>query len=310
MNKQPIKQNLSIEGIAYSVSAYFLWGMLAIYWKQLKSVPSLEILAHRILWSFVFLLLIILLTKNRNLYWMDIKKIRKKPNMIARILLASFFLNINWLTYIWAINHQYIIQTSLGYYINPVFSVLLGVFALQERLTRIQWISFFIVMIGVGFLAFTAHTIPLISFILAISFSLYSLLKKKIALHPLTSLTNETLLSGIPAILYVMWLAAVKKSSFHFDGSLIMFLLIGAGIVTAVPLLLFNHSTKHLPLNIIGIFQYITPTMTLLVGIFLYHETFTIFYLVAFIIIWLGLFVFISQTFQKSKKAGFGNEKI
>ena len=289
--------------MGYIILAYFLWGSLAIYWKQLKSVPSLEILAHRIIWSFVFLALLILVSRNRRFFLDDFKKFRKNPKMIMGIVAATIFLNINWLTYIWAINHGYIIQTSLGYYINPVLTVLMGVFVLQEKLTKWQWLSFFIVMMGVLFLTVTSGSFPLLSFILAISFCLYSLIKKRIELLSLSALTIETFLSAIPAAIYLIWLSATAKSSFHFSLSRIPLLLIGAGVVTAIPLLFFNLGTKLLPLNRVGIFQYISPSMTLLIGIFIYHETFTLFYLAAFLIIWLGLSLFVSQTYGKRMKA-------
>jgi chloramphenicol-sensitive protein RarD len=291
----------------YIILAYFLWGTLAIYWKQLGSVPSLEILAHRIIWSFVFLSILILLSRNRKVFLKDIVKIRKHPKMIFWIFVATLFLNINWLTYIWAINHAYIVQTSLGYYINPIMTVLLGVFVLSEKLTRLQWLSFFIVLVGVAFLTYQVGSFPLISFMLAISFSLYSLIKKKIPLLSLSALTIETFISAIPAIIYLVWIGVLGRGSFHFTLAPTTLLLIGAGVVTAMPLLLFNLGTKCLPLNLIGIFQYISPTMTLMIGIFIYHEKFTLLYLAAFIIIWLGLVLFISQTMQKKRVKSSSN---
>lgn len=230
----------------------------------------------------------------------DITRIRRNPKMIFWILVATVFLNINWLTYIWAINHQYIIQTSLGYYINPIMTVLFGVFILSEKLSKIQWLSFFIVMVGVTLLTVTVGSLPWVSFILAISFSLYSLIKKQISLLSLSALTMETFISAVPAIIYLLWVGLTGQGAFHFSLSRTTLLLIGAGVVTATPLLLFNLGTKRLPLNLVGIFQYISPTMTLCIGIFLYRETFTLFYLGSFIIIWLGLILFISQHMAKS----------
>jgi chloramphenicol-sensitive protein RarD len=287
--------------MGYIIGAYFLWGTLAIFWKQLGSVPSLEILAHRIVWSFVFLMALVLFSRNRRIFLSDIAKIRQNPQMIFWILVATLFLNLNWLTYIWAINHQYIVQCSLGYYINPIMTVLLGVFVLQEKLSKVQWFSFLIVFLGVSFLTYHVGSLPLLSFILAITFSIYSLIKKKISLLSLSALTLETLISAIPAILYILWLGLRGKGAFHFALTKTSLLLIGAGVVTAIPLLLFNVGAKKLPLNLIGIFQYISPTMTLIIGVFLYHEKFTFLYLSSFIVIWLGLALFIFSLSTRSK---------
>lgn len=283
----------------FIIGAYFLWGILAIYWKQLKDVPSLEILAHRILWSFVFLSLITIFSAKKSLFITDIKKIRQQPVLLFWILMATLFLNINWLTYIWAINHNYIVQTSLGYYINPIMTVLLGVLVLQEKLSKTQWISLLFVMTGVIFLTYTVGSFPFISFLLAISFSFYSLIKKKIFLLSLTALLLETLISAIPSIVYIIILTLSGHNSFKMMLTRTTFLLIGSGVVTALPLLLFSLGAKKLPLNLVGVFQYLSPTMTLMIGIFLYHEKFTISYLSAFVVIWFGLFIFISQAIKQ-----------
>jgi len=287
-----VADNEHTKGIACVLSAYILWGILPMYWKMLQDVPALEILAHRIVWSLVFLIALMAVTGKLKACCIEVNELIHQPRKMLGIFISAIILNINWGTYIWAVNHNYIIQTSLGYYINPLISVLLGIIFLKERLSLWQLTAFFLAAAGVLSLTVQYGTFPWIAITLAMSFGFYGLFKKLINTGAITGLTLETLLSIVFALAYLIFVHNTGDSAFHFSLSSTTKLLIGAGVVTATPLILFAAGATRLPLFAVGFLQYIAPTIALFLGIFVYHENFTAGHLLSFTVIWAGLLVF------------------
>lgn len=291
------KSNEQLRGAAFVAASYFLWGLLPVYWKLLQSVSATEVLCQRIIWCVVFMLLLIVLRGQWKNFQSEVQSIGRQPRKIIGIVMAAVFLNFNWGLYIWAVNQNHIIETSLGYYINPLVSVLLGMLVLKERLNRWQYVAFFMALLGVLNLTINFGTFPWIALGLAVSFGVYGLLKKMVGVGAVTGLTLETLIMVIPAIIYVTMLGQAGNSALVSGSPLIIGLLVGAGAVTGVPLLLFSAGALRLSLTLVGFLQYISPTLALLIGIYLYHEPFTRTHLISFILIWLGLTIFtVSQS--------------
>jgi len=279
-------------GVGYAVGAYLLWGILPVYWKMLQAVPPVQILAHRIFWAFAFLLGLLIASGKLAGFWQETRQLAGQPRKMAAVLIAAVILNLNWLTYIWAVNSDHIVQTSLGYYINPLVSVLLGILFLKERLSFWQLLAFLLAAIGVFSLTLQYGAFPWVAIILALTFGLYGLFKKTIDIGSITGLTLETLLTCSFAVPYLIYVSNAGSSHFQCALSTTSLLLIGAGAVTAVPLVLFAAGAKRLPLFVVGFLQYISPTMGLLLGVLVYHEPFTRGHLGSFIIIWMGLLLF------------------
>jgi chloramphenicol-sensitive protein RarD len=276
----------------YAAGAYILWGILPIYWKFIFFVPAYEILAHRIIWSFVFMVIVMAVLKEKARFFSEVREVLASRKKIAWLLAAAFLISANWGIFIWAVTQSRIVETSLGYYINPLLSVLLGIIVLKEKLSLCQLIS--VLLAGIGVLYLTVHfgSIPWISLSLALTFGLYGLCKKEIHISGMTSVTLETLLAMPLSLLYVIYLDSKGLSSFSFAFDQTTWFLMGAGVVTAVPLLLFAMGASRLSLTVLGFIQYLSPTLTLLIGIFVYHENFTAVHMVAFTFIWLALLVF------------------
>jgi chloramphenicol-sensitive protein RarD len=289
---KPEPTNEQIKGVMFGFAAYALWGILPLYWKLLQQVSSTEILAHRVVWALLFLFIILMVTQKIPSFLNELKYIMSQPRKILGILVATLMLNLNWFTYIWAVNHNHIIQTSLGYYINPLVSILLGMFFLQERLSMWQLVAFFFAAIGVFSLTLQYGTFPWIALFLAVTFGIYGLFKKLINIGSITGLTIETLLSMLIALPYLGYLYNTGNSAFQFIPSATTWLLIGAGAVTATPLVLFAAGTKRLPLFAIGFLQYVSPTLALILGVVIFHEPFTRGNLFSFMVIWAGLIIF------------------
>lgn len=281
-------------GMLFAVGAYILWGILPIYWKLLEQVPAEEVLAHRIIWSFLFLLIILLLIGKFNDFLIELKTVSTQPKKLIGVVFTTIFISLNWFVYIWAVNNEQIIQTSIGYYINPLVSVLLGILVLKEKLSFWQVVALVLAAAGVLNITFHFGSIPWVSLILALSFGFYGLLKKMANLGAITGLTIETLFITPIAMLYLLYIGVSIEHvhSFHLENIEIIVLLICSGIFTALPLLLFASGTRRISLTLIGFFQYIAPTMTLIIGVWLYNEPFTEVHLHSFMFIWTGLLIF------------------
>jgi len=281
-----------LAGIAAALGAYLLWGVLPLYWKLVQSVPPPEILAHRIVWSFAFLVAVLLLSRKMRPFLIELRGVLKQPKQTAGVVLASVLITVNWLTYIWAVNNDHIVESSLGYYINPLVSVLLAIVVLKERLSYWQMVSFVLATAGVLYMTFHFGAVPWIALTLAVSFGLYGLIKKVIHLGAITGITLETLLIAPLMLAYLGYLHSGAVGAFGTAPPAVTGLLMGAGIVTAVPLILFAAAANRLPLSVIGFMQYIAPTIMLLIGVLLYQEPFTGVHLVSFVLIWTALAIF------------------
>lgn len=281
------------QGIFFGLAAYVLWGILPVYWKALEFVSPFEILSSRFMWSCVFVFLLIIFQKKWPLFAKEVKQVFGNVKTGAAMAAAGITISFNWGTFIWAVNNGHIVETSMGYYINPLVSILFAVVFLRERLDKMQLAAITCAFIGVASMVYSFGKIPWVSLTLAFTFALYGLLKKILPVSALTSIMLETLLITPPALVYEysLWQQGV---SFYASGNLqVIMMLTGAGVVTAIPLLLFTAGARLLPLKIIGFLQYISPTLTLLIGVFVYNEAFTASHLLAFGWIWAALLLFI-----------------
>ncbi|QOS99310.1 EamA family transporter RarD [Brevibacterium sp. JNUCC-42] len=275
-------------GVLYAIAAYTMWGFLPIYWKSVSFIPPGEILAHRILWSLIFAIVLVGLSKN----WKRVMDFMKKPKSLLLFLLASVLISANWMIYIWAVNSGHIVETSLGYYINPLLNVALGMLFFRERLDFWQLISLLFAAVGVCWMAINFGQLPWISLSLALSFGIYGVVKKLIQTDSITSLTLETVPVALISLVYIFWLQSQGSGSFGIADWGTDLLLIGSGIATAMPLLAFASAAQRVSLSTLGFIQYLAPTIQLAIAVFLYKESFTHSHLLSFICIWSALVLY------------------
>jgi chloramphenicol-sensitive protein RarD len=267
--------------------AYGTWGLLPIYWKLFGTTPAIEVLSHRMIWSAVFLCGILLVQRRLG----DLLAMLRLPRQVLVLLLTASLLSFNWGLYIYGVNSDRVVEASLGYYINPLVTVLLGFVFLKERLYRGQQVAVALAVVGVGYFIWQLGTVPWIALALAISFAFYGLLRKVVPVAPLVGLAVETLLITPITLLFVVWLGVTGQG--RFGESLPMTLLfIGAGVATSMPLLWFNNAAKRLKLATLGFFQYLAPSLSLLLGVFVYGEPFTPVHAVTFGCIWAALLLY------------------
>lgn len=276
------------KGIGYAIGAYVAWGLLPVYWKWLHHVSALQLLSHRILWSFLILLGVIFVLRQ----WKTFRAAALTRSVLRTYLVAAILIGLNWLTYVWAVNAGYVIETSLGYFINPLLSVLLGVIFLRERLRAWQWVPIGLATAGVIYLTFAYGALPWIALTLAFTFGFYGLVKKTAPLNSIYGLTLETGILLLPGFFYLLYAEIAGQGAFLHAGTLSDILLIGAGLVTTVPLLLFASAAQRIPLTLVGILQYIAPVLQFILGVLVYQEPFTPLQLVGYGIVWLALILF------------------
>lgn len=279
------------KGILYGICAYVIWGILPVYWKLIEQVSPYQILAHRIIWSFIFMLCVLTVAGKLKACYAEIKEIFAQPKKLLIIATASVVVSANWCTYIWAVNSERVVEASLGYYINPLISVLLAIIFLREKLSLWQIVSFVLATIGVLNLVLHFGAIPWAAFMLAITFAFYALVKKLVNVSTMTGITLETMLVTPMALIYLFYAHQQGNGAFGFSLPVTLCLM-GTGVVTAVPLLLFAEGTKHLTLSLIGFMQYIAPTIALALGVLLYGEPFTSIHQISFTFIWIALVFF------------------
>lgn len=282
---QPEHQPNQRLGIIAALGAFGLWGVAPMYFKLLVGVSALEIIVHRIIWA-IPLLVIFLVIRDGKSFWLRMKLPRKT---ILGLLLSGSLVATNWLVFVWAVTHDHVLETSLGYFINPLVNVLLGTLFLKERLTKLQAVAVVTAFAGTAYLAWYLGQPPWISLVLGFSFGFYGLVRKRLGVGPMIGLLWEALLLAIPTLLAGIWIANTQGFQFGAISTRIDLLLIGAGLVTVVPLIWFNTAAQNLALTTVGFFQYIAPTLTFLLAVFLYGENFTPGHMVAFSCIWISL---------------------
>ncbi len=286
-------------GVLNATTAFLLWGLFPLYFHAIGEVPPVEILAHRMVWSLLFLCIV--LTVRRQWKWLP--DVLRKPKVVATFAASALLLSANWFIYIWAVNNGHVIDASLGYFITPLFNVLLGLFVLKERLRGGQWIAIGVAAAGVAWLTWQAGTLPWIALVLAATFGAYGLLRKTAALAALEGLSFETLLLFPLAAGYVAWLTVHGANTFvNTPSDTTRALLVAAGPITAIPLLLFAAGARKIPLSVLGMLQYIAPTIQMILGLVVFHETFTSARLAGFIVIWSALALYMAEGFISSRR--------
>jgi chloramphenicol-sensitive protein RarD len=286
-------------GVLFAATAYVLWGLFPLYFKLLAGVPAIEILMHRMLWSLVFLGLVLVVRRK----WRWLGEVLRQPRVLAGFTASALLLAGNWFLYIWSINHDRVIDASLGYFITPLVNVLLGYLFLRERLRRLQWVSVGLAAAGVLWLALQSGHPPWIGLALAGTFGTYGLLRKTAALGPLEGLSLETLLLCPLSAGYLFWLMAHGENTFAALPVSTRWLLAAAGPITAIPLLLFAAGARRIPMATLGLLQYIGPSIQLLLGVLLYHETFAGARAAGFAVVWSALLVYSADGLRQAWSA-------
>ena len=286
------------KGFLYACLGYFLWGVLPLYWKILQEVPAFQIMCHRIAWSLLFLLVIQIIRQKFG--WL--KHAFRSKRILLTFITTSLLLSINWYTYIWSVNNGRTIESSLGYFINPLFMVILGVIFLKERPDKWSWLSIGLAAAGIIYTISIYGSVPWIAFILAGTFGIYGLLRKTASLNSLQGLTLETLLLFLPATGLLIFFEIAGKGSFGHLAVGKNLLLSLAGIVTSLPLLFFAAGARRIQLTTIGILQYIAPTFQFLIGLIIFKEEFTRNRLIGFSFVWLALIIYMVNNILKRNR--------
>lgn len=288
------------KGILLVIACYTIWGSFPLYWYPLQGMDAYQIMAQRVLWSFLFLLGVVTFTGQIKVVLHGLTNRR----IFVTFLGASFFIFFNWLTYLWAISNNHVLDASLGYYMNPLVSIFLGRIFLKEYLSRPQYIAIGIATLGVLWLAILGKSIPIVAIILATSFGFYGLIKRVASLPTIPGLTLETLFMMPYSIVYLA--IVINKGElqlFNLD-TIPLLVLLFSGAVTTIPLVLFSEGARRIPLSLVGIFQYISPTFQLLMGIFLFKETFSANRFVGFALVWVAIAVFLYGEWRKKHPKG------
>jgi chloramphenicol-sensitive protein RarD len=290
----------SLIGGFYALSAFLIWGGAPIYFKAVAEVPSLEILAHRIVWSAVLVALLLFVLRR----WHAVRATLTNGRLLATLTVSSLLVSINWLIFIWAVTHNRILETSLGYFINPLVLIVLGVLFLRERLNPWQWCAVLLAAAGVGNLMAQYGQLPWVALTLAVTFGLYGLIRKVAMVDAFTGLFVETLIVCPLALGYLIYLGYEGSGVFTRLGWRLDLLLVFSGVVTASPLILFAQAARHLRLSTLGFFQYIAPSMSFLLAVFIYNEPFTLVHGVTFGCIWLALVIYTADTSLRRRQPG------
>tara|TARA_B110000503_G_scaffold143377_1_gene244467 strand:+ start:21843 stop:22745 length:903 start_codon:yes stop_codon:yes gene_type:complete len=271
-------------GLLFGLAAYVMYGLFPLYWPLLEPANPLEIVSHRAVWTLVFCLIVLAISKQVK----STIVILKNPRQMLGLLSTTLLISVNWLTYIWATNNGHVVEAALGYYITPLLIIAFGVVLLREKLRPLQWVAVSIAAIGVLILTLDYGRLPWVGITLALSWGTYGLVKKKLGLGALDGLALETLISLIPYSFYLLYLGRQGTGQFG-HAPLLTILLISAGAITAIPLLLFNGSANRLPYSTIGLLQYITPSLQFAIGVWVRHEDMPTARWVGFIVIWFAL---------------------
>ena len=295
----PADAAIDRRGLLAAATAFTIWGVFPAYWHLLKAVPSMQIMAHRVVWSAVLVVGWLLWRQGWD-WW---RTIAARPRMLAALALSGAVIAFNWGLYIWAVNAGHVVETSLGYFINPLVTVALGVVVLRERLRRPQWIAVACAAAGVAWLTWSAGSPPWIALGLAGSFALYGLVRKLVPVDAVAGLGVESLFMFLPALAYVLWAEAGHGGGFIGGWSLgTQLLLVFSGVVSAVPLVAFAYGVRRIPLSLVGLLQYIGPTLQLLLGVWFFREPFTAVHALGFGAIWLGPAIFAGEGLWRGRR--------
>jgi len=297
------------KGIAAAIAAYLIWGLSPLYWKSIHNIPAIEIIGHRVVWSWIFVALVMVIRRN----WFDLGALTKNWRQNLVYIFTASLLAVNWLVYIWAVNKDFIVDASLGYFINPLVNVVLGVVFFRERLRTWQWIPVGIASVGVLYLTLSYGALPWVGLVLALSFGFYGVLKKKSRLGSLHSFSIEMSVLLLPALVLLVFLEFVGTGAIGHLAFWETTMLVLTGIITGVPLLLFGLSARQVDLSMLGFIQYLTPTMQFLIGVMVYGEAFSPDRWIGFGLIWLALLVYTAETFlfvQRRRAALRGGQLV
>jgi chloramphenicol-sensitive protein RarD len=289
---------LSSRGLAAAAAAFVIWGLFPLYLVGLTSVSALEITAHRVAWSCLFVLA--LLAMRRELGTLSAAAMR--PSVMLRLAASSILVSINWIAFVWGVNHDHVVEVSLGYYINPLVNVLLGIFVLSERLNRVQWIAVTLAAVGVAYLTFVTGRLPWIALTLAMSFGLYGLIRKTARVDALPGLGIEMMMLAPIAVGYLIWREVNGIGTLGHTSGLVDALLIVSGVVTATPLALFSYGARQLPYSTVGVLQYIAPSLQLACAVFFLGEPFQHARVVGFSLIWIALAIYAVDGLWRSRR--------
>lgn len=289
------------KGIFFALGAYVLWGILPIYWELIHHIGAFEILAFRIIFSAIFMIFILIIGKNqRQAFIRDVNQLVTHPIQLVAIVVAGYVITINWGTFIWAVTNGHVLQSSLGYYINPLVSILLALIFLKERFNKFEWLAILFAFIGVLYMTLKVGEFPIVSLMLAFSFGIYGLLKKVVHIDAISSITVECIVTAPAGLIYVGYLWQQHQLSFGMNMS--SFWLLFSGAITAIPLILFSAGAKRIQLSLTGFIQYVGPTIMFVLGIFLFNEPFDINQLITFIFIWIGIVLYSTSQYLKLKR--------
>ena len=288
----------SNKGILFALSAYGMWGLFPIYFKSVASVSPFEVLSHRIIWSVIFMALFIAASGR----WQELMRNIRQKRLLLNLTVSAILISINWVVFIWSVGQGHILDTSMGYFINPLVSLLLGMVILGERLRIIQWLAVLMAVAGVAYQLILLGSLPWVALVLACSFGTYGLLRKQIVVDPFSGLLIETLILSPFALLYLFWLTQHNELVFLSESVHMSGLLVAAGIVTSVPLICFAAGARRLTLTINGLLMYITPSLTFILAVVVYDEPLHPDRLVTFALIWTGLILFTAEGVWQSTK--------
>jgi chloramphenicol-sensitive protein RarD len=291
-------------GFVYGVWAYTLWGLLPLYWPHLKPASATEVLAHRVVWSAIFAVALVwFLGRRGSTTWANLKALRSDPRKLRLLTVAGVLIGGNWLAYIWAVNHDHVVETALGYYINPLMTIAVGVLVLGERLRTPQWVAIGIAACGVVILTVGYGRPPWIALFLAVTFAAYSLIKKTVGVGALEGLTVETLVLLPPALIFLGALTATGDGAFGHHGADHTLLLVGAGVATLTPLLLFAGAASRVSLTTLGMLQYLAPTLQFFIGVLINDEPLPTERFVGFALVWTALVVITADSIRHQRRA-------
>lgn len=290
-------QQTNKKGLITALGCYLIWGLLPIYWGLLHHISAYSVLAHRIIWSAFFMSFVATLF-NFQQFKKDCIHLKTNVSQLLLLFTASLLVSSNWGLYIWAISNNRVMDTSFGYYINPLLNVVLGVFIFKEKLTFAQWFSVGLATIGIIFISLQMGSTPDLALAIALTFGLYGLVKKKLLIHPFTSIAFEAWLVVPLAIIYTTYIDTGSWTAFQHD-SFTAALFVGSGLTTSVPLVLFSYGARLLPLNLLGFLQYLSPTIALLIAIFYFGESFDTNKMIAFSFIWVALGIYTASNYTK-----------